>query len=413
MPLGIGNNLIRNGGVLNPDGLSLNLQFAADKTLTARKGPTPVFTRGSTGTFVGSDGLIQTAAVNAARFDHDPITFACKGLLIEEARENFIPFSEEFNDTSWGKASTGIAAPVVTANQGTAPDGQNTADRIVFAASTAASQEGHVWKVASGDTKASGSSVTASVWLRTETGTATVYLSITEGAGGGAFTACSVTTTWTRFTVTRTLTATTFVYMEIGPDTRALGANQPTASGATALVWGAQLEAGSFATSYIPTVASSVVRSADVCSITGANFTSFYNQSEGSLYTESFTPILSGVSAIANTGSNTNQVAVLRVPEGSRFGVAVSGTYSAALDVAISVTQSIKTIGGYSSISARQATNGTLSALDTSVIVPTNLTRLNIGSSGSASSEYANGTISAIRYYRKRLSDSKLQALTA
>jgi hypothetical protein len=116
---------------------------------------------------------------------------------------------------------------------------------------------------------------------------------------------------------------------------------------------------------------------------------------------------------MANSGSNANQVAVFRVPAGSRFGVAVSGTYSASLDIAISVTQSIKTIGGYSSISARQATNGTLSALDTSVVVPTNLTRLNIGSAGLASSESANGTISAIRYYRKRLSDSKLQTLTA
>jgi hypothetical protein len=54
-------NMLNGGGGLNPDGLSLDLQFAADKTLTARRGPTPDFTRGSTATFVGSDGLIQSA----------------------------------------------------------------------------------------------------------------------------------------------------------------------------------------------------------------------------------------------------------------------------------------------------------------------------------------------------------------
>jgi hypothetical protein len=89
MRLGLGNMLVK-GGALSSDGLSLDLQFAADKSLTARKGPTPTFTRASTATFVGSDGLIQSAAINAARFDHDPITLACKGLLIEESRTNLV-----------------------------------------------------------------------------------------------------------------------------------------------------------------------------------------------------------------------------------------------------------------------------------------------------------------------------------
>jgi len=57
-------NMLGGGGVLNPDGLALDLQFAADKTMTARKGPTPAFTRASTATFIGSKGLIQSAAIN-------------------------------------------------------------------------------------------------------------------------------------------------------------------------------------------------------------------------------------------------------------------------------------------------------------------------------------------------------------
>ena len=51
-------------------------------------------------------------------------------------------------------------------------------------------------------------------------------------------------------------------------------------------VWGAQIEEGSFATSYIPTASSSVTRAADVAEITGTNFSSFYNQSEGTVFAE-------------------------------------------------------------------------------------------------------------------------------
>jgi hypothetical protein len=357
---------------------------------------------------VGSNGLIQSAAINAARFDHDSAG-VCRGLLIEEGRENFISFSEAFNDASWGKASTGIAAPVVTANQGTAPDGQNTADRIVFAASTASAQEGHVWKVASGGTKAGGSSVTASVWLRTETGTATVYLSITEGATGGTFTACSVTTTWTRFTVTRTLTATALVYMEIGPDTRALGANQPTASGATALVWGAQLEAGSFPTSYIPTTTGSLARSADVCSITGGDFNNFYNQSEGTFL--SSTQLFSvGNDYSARYWNVSDPPNYMRVSVFGQTSTQESsylqnndGTLNST--VASELSRISRTAGAYQLNNARIVKNGTLGVLDTTFTPYTSFNNLGIMTS-------ASGTIAALRYYKKRLPDAKLVTLT-
>ena len=63
---------------------TLNLDFANTKTLD----PRVTFTRASTGTFVGSNGLIQTAASNIPRFDHNPTTGESLGLLVEEARTN-------------------------------------------------------------------------------------------------------------------------------------------------------------------------------------------------------------------------------------------------------------------------------------------------------------------------------------
>jgi hypothetical protein len=100
-------------------------------------------------------------------------------------------------------------------------------------------------------------------------------------------------------------------------------------------------------------------------------------------------------------------------PSMCRFGVASGGSYSVSEDFSITSNQSVKVIGAYSSASSRAALNGNLSGLDTSVVVPTNLTRLNIGSVSLASAEFANGHIAAIRYFRKRLPDAKLQSLTA
>ena len=79
---------------------SLDLRFAEDKSLVdATTGSNLVdFTRASSGTYVGSDGLIKTATTNEARFDHNPDTLESLGLLVEEERTNLLQRSEEFDD---------------------------------------------------------------------------------------------------------------------------------------------------------------------------------------------------------------------------------------------------------------------------------------------------------------------------
>ena len=72
------------------DQLALDLPLAETKSITARVGPTPVFTRSSTATFIGSNGLIQSAAINEPRFEHDPLTGVCYGLLLEQSRTNLV-----------------------------------------------------------------------------------------------------------------------------------------------------------------------------------------------------------------------------------------------------------------------------------------------------------------------------------
>jgi len=112
-------------GSLSP---SLILQFAGAQTLD----PRITFTRSTTATFTGSDGLIQTAAIDAPRFDYNPVTLAPLGLLIEEQRANLLTYSEQFDNAAWTKIST-----TITANTIIAPDGALSGDLSVADTSSA------------------------------------------------------------------------------------------------------------------------------------------------------------------------------------------------------------------------------------------------------------------------------------
>ena len=99
---------------------TLNLNFARTKVLD----PRITFTRASTATFVGADGLIKTAASGAARFDHNPATGESLGLLVEEARTNMAYPSIVPSATTGRWIIDGL---IVTSSAGSAPDGTTTA----------------------------------------------------------------------------------------------------------------------------------------------------------------------------------------------------------------------------------------------------------------------------------------------
>ena len=230
--LGLGLGLALDSGAGNPEGLSLDLQFATDKSLVARKGPTPTFTRASTATQVGSTGLI------------------------EYAPENLALQSENFG-TTWAN-NTGNA---LTLNDALSPTETLTADRIDFPATAAAGLIKQIQQSFSGAVAGNGP-VTASVWLRTVSGASTVYLTLLDGGAPWqrVHVACNVTTAWTRFSVTLN-TPTLSLFMTIGPDTRTTNGTpaQPAVQDAASVyAWGAQLERSSTARTYIPTTTAAV-----------------------------------------------------------------------------------------------------------------------------------------------------------
>ena len=428
-------NMLNGAGGLNADQLALDLQFAADKTLTARRGPTPVLTRGSTGTFVGSNGLIQTAAVNAARFDHDPVSpFACRGLLIEEGRTNLALQSEGFSTGSWSKSGS-----TVTADSIASPDGAVTADLL----NEDSGLSTHVTQQAAPSLTAgqpytfsvfakAGSHTSFQIGLSTTAFGALIFANFVLTGSGSVGTSSGVTTSiqsypngWYRCNVTIASVsggAGGFVVI-VANNNNSSSARLPSYQGTGAQVvylWGAQLEAGSFATSYIPTTTSALARSADVCSITGANFTGMYNQPEGTYQINySFIPgysvVGSSTTLVQASNNNFNDLTRVGSALGSlnqRFDTISGGTLTRITSSnSQSLTAQNKISAAYKVGSNAMSLNGGSVATGSPVGITSLATRLDIGSNHDASSKM-NGHIAVFRYYKKRLDNAKLVSLT-
>lgn len=409
-------------GLITGDGASLYLNFLAGAPLDSRV----TFTRATTATFVGSNGLIQSAAINAPRFDYDPVTLAAKGLLIEEQRTNLLTYSEQFDNAAWLKDSS-----TVTANTTVSPDGNTNADTIIETATNS------VHRIYEQINVVPGTAVTMSFYAKAKertqvfgTGGTAAYgtqvrvlydlSAVTAVVQSGAVTATivNVGNGWRKCTWTATPSATTLGNHFIGLGLS--GSDTYTGDGTSGIfIWGAQLEAGAFATSYIPTVASQVTRSADVASMTGTNFSSWYNPTEGTVVAnfDTYAPsVADGFGRVyqIDNATNNNVIALQKNNGGGSqfFGyVAVSGAGQATLFTsAISANTPAKVATAYKLNDFGQATNGGTLVTDASGTIPT-VSQMRIGSLSGVSS--LNGHIQQIAYYNTRLPNATLQALTA
>jgi hypothetical protein len=359
------------------------------------------------------------SAYNAPRFDYDPVTLAAKGLLVEEQRTNLLTYSAQFDNAAWTKTRSSI-----TADNTLSPDGNVNADKLVEDGTagathpiseavtlTAAAQTASCYVKASGRT-----------WAQLSfTGTANAFANFNIGTGalgtiGAAATATitSVGNGWYRCTVTATTAAgaNTFAIYPATAD-NVISYNGDSTSGL--FLYGAQVEAGTFATSYIPTVASQVTRAADVASVN--TLSPWYNSVAGTLYSEydAYAPI-SGAAfgvAVLNDGTASNR-AYLFLGGGTAapsFVVTSAGVAQASINnSAISANTTAKTAGAYAVNDFAIATNAGTVATDASGALPVGLSKLDLG--GFLSGTFLNGHLRRITYYPRRLTNAELQTLT-
>ena len=168
-------------------------------------------------------------------------------------KKNLLKFSEQFDNAAWQTFANGTAtAPVVTANAGADPNGNVTADKIVFPATDASStsrlyQMGTLLTV-----PVAGSNYTGSVWLRADSPcTVSIFLKKDgQGLTLGSVLFCNVTSTWQRFAVSGDVGVSSSLSAGL---TIAVLQSSP---GPSIYAWGAQFEAGLAATDYEATTAS-------------------------------------------------------------------------------------------------------------------------------------------------------------
>ena len=412
---------------------SLDLRFAETKSLVdAVSGQNLItFTRASSGTFVDAAGVLQTAATDVARFDHNPTTGESLGLLVEEQRTNLLLRSEEFDNASW--SNTGLVAygsgSVANTTATTAPNDTFTAEKIVetsgdtthFTAQTLTIVNATVY--------------TLSVYAKAaERSRVALYFG---GAGGaaqgiivnlsnGTFAANIVAAPtrysiapagngWYRISITATSAGTAANHSVYICDNS--NAFSYTGNGTSGIyIWGAQLEAGAFPTSYIPTTTAAVTRSADVASITGANFSSWYRQDEGTVLIEYRD---NGV------GGNRSPYFINDGTLGNRIGLFLNG--STTINHRIIASGAATNPGSLSSVLNQRnkhalttaigadrciaVSNGTLSTSSSPVSNPA-VTRLDIGTGPGGTLDWLNATVARIVFWPARLSNANLRALT-
>ena len=410
---------------------SLDLNFANSKSLVdATTGQNLVtFTRASSGTFVNSAGVIQTASNDVPRFDHNPTTGESLGLLVEEQRTNSLR-----NNTMVG-AVTGTPGTLPTnwviaaaANLSTNVIGTGVSDGVTYidlqivgtsnATAYILAFEGNAQIVA-----LQNQSWSQSLWVSRVAGSFTnisaTSFNIRESNSSGSQVAANVialaqpTVTLTRVSGTTTLSQATTAF--ITPGLR-LTITNGAAIDITLRIGLPQLEQGAFATSVIPTTTAAATRSADVASITGASFSSWYRQDEGTVFGD-FTRTAStntqqGRVFSFSDGTNTNLLEIYQTGASNPAAQVTVTTLQAQWTTSnFTVGASTREVLGYQLNNTNTSFNGSSETTDTVCTMPIALTQARIGDRQDGV-RTLNGTIRRLTYWPARLSNTTLQQVT-
>jgi hypothetical protein len=382
-----------------------------------------------------------TSTINSApRFDHNPATGESLGLLVEEQRTNSITNNTMVGavagtpgtmPTAWTfGTNTGGAISRQVVGTGT-EDGIPYIDLRVFGTTPSSGVPEALISFSSGGSiaAANGQTWTVSTYLKAVGGSLTgiaggelfvIYnqadgatlASASSSAFSYSLTPVPLVSTRRSHTLTASSALTAFVFGRID-----INFALNTAVDFTLRIGLPQLEQGAFATSVIPTTTATVTRSADVASITGTNFSSWYRQDEGTVFADALrSAVDSRFPATFTFSDNTrnNEIYVV-FGQGSaadgQMSVTTAGVSQAYLTRpgTASPARNI-VVGTYSTNNINLVTNGSAAASDISATIPV-VDRAYLGLRGDGATSI-NGTIRRLTYWPQRLSNSTLQTLT-
>jgi hypothetical protein len=334
---------------------------------------------------------LQTAASGEARFDHDPVTGESKGLLIEEARTNLVTYSEgtagwTLYDNGTIKNDVAVAPDGTRAAQVFNDDGGTGVLRILTAALT------------------NGTTYTMSVYLKSNNAaTPSVNLQIGDST---VVSGQALTNEWVRYSGSGTPAQTGYNFLDI-----------EIPSGSDVSIWGTQIEAGSFPTSYIPTSGSTVTRSREIASITGSSFTDFFTSNAMTIFAKysAFTGESDGLIVdIGNSTSTSDAIWVRKSDTADDFVCSGSGlTDNRMNDTNASLSGSVAYAVDYSGQSG--CFNGNTVVTDnTDNSIASTLNRVTFMQeyTRTVDSSKLSGHMQKFAFYPQRLSNATLQAMT-
>ena len=370
-------------------------------TANADNGSVMIFCNDNVGQFEITNISVKeiTTDTNLPRINYEN---GCGHLLFEPQSTNLITQSEDFSDASWSKINSGTAsAPSVTANYGISPDGTQNASRVIFDLNGGTTSSDFS-QLQNNITATVGNDYTSSVYMKSNDSNS---YDVTFIGVNAITTIVSVTPQWQRFSISVVLSTANMRIRTRGSE----GSSDVT----DVLIWGAQLEEQSYATSYIPTSGVIETRNQDLCS--GGGSVSTISSTEGVLYFEGAALVDGGDNEYIsiNDNSTNNFVSIALFNDFSvKSRIAIGGVSAYLTSGTLSQTDNFKVAIKYKLNDYALWINGVEVDSNNSlgVFAPNTLTRLDFSRSNVGNIFY--GKTKALAVWKEALSDQELTELT-
>ena len=409
-------NLLDNASlVVTPNGYKASKLYSI--VPTSGTGDMTFSRAGNTATRVNPSGVIESVNANIPRLDY--LGSTCPKVLLEPQRTNLILQSQDISAAAWAKTNS----PTIVSNVAVAPDGTTTADSIQATDGTNFKYIQQTLSITPNSTQ------TISVFVKKEisktnfggfgifylgTSTKNLYVAFDEVNGTIKSLTGTISTptykvddygTYWRFQITVIeLFSNTSLSVEIYSTISVNNTSTGAGAGSARTIWGMQVEAGTFASSYIPTTTATVTRNADACSKT--SISSLIGQTEGVVFFDvnldsrlSFTYLF-----IRNTATSNYIGFIISTIIGLQ--IVNSSVTQASITFGNSNTGRFKIAVAYKENDIAFYANGSLIGTDTVATIPTcDILDLNYNP--------ANGIrINTSALWKTRLTNSELATLT-
>ena len=328
-------------------------------------------------------------------------------ILLEPSRTNLISYSNDFTNAAWTKTNA-----TITANQAISPEGIQNADK--YSGTTTGQNFFHTISVSDNFAYSFYVKYINAPFIRLRVNSISTWFNIeTIEVATNNFNDASIEDVgngWRKLTVINT-TSGSFTTAYIHP--HATDNTTLEQDGGEFFFYGAQLEAGSYATSLIHTSGSAVTRSADAANNAGNS--DLFNDSEGVLYAEAKVIDTDSANKMITLSNGTNSTRVLIRYVGTtllaQLRISGSNQYEFAYTPS-NITENLKMAIKYKVNDFSFYVNGTQlnSSNSGNVFSSGTLTELAFDDGGG--SNIFNGNVKSVMVFKEALTDLELEKLT-